>query len=362
MVSVVAQNHHFVYFESQNNKPFIIKHENKIYSSAQKNYINLSKLNNTNFQIKLDIENEKYLSFTINLNDNDGGFIVKQNANKDWVLFDILNFTTLLQDKFIQQQIVETKSALITEPSINIDTTKTIVPFIESVDSSKTNITLPSAFIPNSALIDTTITATVSTPIKSETESNDSLKLKKENIDLQLSKKIIDKIFSIEKIHHAEILTGIEQTYIEKNGILIDTITIFIPFKKTINNDTIKEIVQPKVEDIKMVSTNIDAIGLKENDCLRIATELEFTNFIKELQKTAIIKNKLNLAAAILGSKCFTASQIQRLSVMFMYDKAKLDFFKLAIKSVADIKNFHFLENEIKDVSIKQEFLDLLKP
>ncbi len=359
MVSVVAQNHHFVYFESQNNKPFIIKHENKIYSSAKKNYINLSKLNSTNIQLKLDIENQKDLSFTINLNDNDGGFIIKQNYNNDWILFDILSFTTLVQDKFIQQ-LVETKPALVTEPLKNIDTTKTIVPIVESVDSSKININPPPALIPIAILLDTT--SAVLAPIKSEIATIDSVSLKKENTDVNLIKRNIDSVTSIEKILDAETITGIEQIYIEKNGILIDTIRIFIPFKKIINTDTIKEIVQPKVEEKKMVSTNIDVIGLRENNCTQIATELDFTNFIIELQKTAVIKNKLNLAAVILNTKCYTTSQIQRLSVLFMYDKAKLDFFKLAIKSVADIKNFHYLENEIKDQSLKQEFLDLLKP
>ena len=136
LVSAGAQNHHFVYFESQNNKPFFIKYDNKIFTSTKKNYINISKLNSGDISIKVDIDNERDLNFTVPLNENDGGYILKQNADNDWVLFNILDFTTLVQDKFIEK-VVTTNQPIIIQPTTTIEATKTIEPTIEIIDSNK---------------------------------------------------------------------------------------------------------------------------------------------------------------------------------------------------------------------------------
>lgn len=394
LVSVEAQNHHFIYFESQNNKPFIIKYENKIYSTTKKNYVNLTKLNNGINQIKIDIENEKDLNFTIPINDNDAGFILKQDANNDWILFDILNFTNLLQDKFIQNIVVNKQTSII-EPTAIIETTKFIEPIIEKIDSTILIQTPKSNLIPTPILLDTLqkkedVNITKETNKKTQptdtitivnSSTNDTLialrpltsfennvantktELKKDSIIENVAiieEKVQTKL--VEKIHQVQLQTGIEQMYVDRNGGSIDTISIFIPIKNTVKTDTVKEVVRPIVEDKKMTSKNIDIAQLNEVNCTQIATEYDFNNFILKLQKSPVIKTKLSIASTVLKDKCYTTSQIQRLAVLFLYDKAKLEFFKIAISSVADIRNFHYLGNEIKDESMKQEFSELIKP
>lgn len=394
MVSVEAQNHHFIYFESQNNKPFIIKYENKIYSNTKKNYVNLTKLNNGINQIKIDIENEKDLNFTISINDNDAGYILKQDANNDWILFDILNFTNLLQDMFIQNIVVNKQTSII-EPTAIIETTKFIEPIIEKIDSTILIQTPKSNLIPTPILLDTLqkkedVNITKETNKKTQptdtitifnSSTNDTLialrlltsfennvantktELKKdsliENVAI-IEEKVQTKL--VEKILQVQLQTGIEQMYVDRNGGSIDTISIFIPIKNTVKADTVKEVVRPIVEEKKMISKNIDVAQLNEVNCAQIATEYDFNNFILKLQKSPVIKTKLSIASTVLKDKCYTTSQIQRLAVLFLYDKAKLEFFKIAISSIADIRNFHYLGNEIKDESMKQEFSELIKP
>ncbi len=380
-ISADAQNHHFIYFESQNNKPFFLKHENKVYSSSKKNYINLNQLNTGEVHIKVDIENERDLSFTISINDNDGGYILKQNANNDWVLFDFLNFSTLVQDKFIQP-IVTNNQAIIIEPTTTIEATKTIDPSLEFSDSTKQTINPQSILIPQPVLLDSikkteefvankidSSTIIITNPTKEIYSSLiDTAKtvtpiiITEKNIEPQIVQENTLQFTSIEKIHEAKMLTGIEQIYVTTNGNETDTISLFIPFKKTIKTDTVKEVIKPLIDEKKMVSQNIDHSHLKEVNCIETATDFDYNNFISELQKNPVIKNKLSIAANVLKKKCYSTSQLQKLSVMFMYDKAKLEFFKLGINSVSDIKNFHYLENEIKDDGMRQEFLDLLKP
>lgn len=394
MVSVEAQNHHFIYFESQNNKPFIIKYENKIYSNTKKNYVNLTKLNNGINQIKIDIENEKDLNFTISINDNDAGYILKQDANNDWILFDILNFTNLLQDMFIQNIVVNKQTSII-EPTAIIETTKFIEPIIEKIDSTILIQTPKSNLIPTPILLDTLqkkedVNITKETNKKTQptdtitifnSSTNDTLialrlltsfennvantktELKKdsliENVAI-IEEKVQTKL--VEKILQVQLQTGIEQMYVDRNGGSIDTISIFIPIKNTVKADTVKEVVRPIVEEKKMISKNIDVAQLNEVNCAQIATEYDFNNFLLKLQKSPVIKTKLSIASTVLKDKCYTTSQIQRLAVLFLYDKAKLEFFKIAISSIADIRNFHYLGNEIKDESMKQEFSELIKP
>ena len=111
-----------------------------------------------------------------------------------------------------------------------------------------------------------------------------------------------------------------------------------------------------------MESKNIDVLdtAISISLCPQQATELDYNIFITQLQKIAVIRNKLSLAEEILKTKCFTTSQIQRLSVLFLYDKAKLDFFKMAFQSTSDLRNFYYLENEFRDDDYKNEFRALI--
>lgn len=368
-----AQNHHFIYLESQNKKPFTVTYQNKIISSAKKNYVHLTQLDNGPISFKIDIEQAKDLSFTIYLDNNDAGFIIKQNANNDWVLFDILNFTTKEQDKL--QIDGSTNIPVVIVPTTTIDYKQTIEPLNQT--DSNTIITTPkSDSTPKAILLDTSLNVILTLPKSDTTQieivkaiqidslQNQHLLTTNETIKIDSSRenKTIPNETKIKIVKHAEMLTGIEQKYLIQEGSHIDTIDVFIPYKKVVKTDTVKAIIPPLVEEKKMESKNLDVVELKEVACRELASEIDFNKFIIELQRNPVIKNKLSIAQNILSKKCYSTSQIQRLAVMFMYDKAKLEFFKIAINSVSDIKNFHFLKNEIKDESMLQEFMDILKP
>ena len=354
-----AQNHHFIYLESQNKKPFIVSYNNQIFTSDKKNYVHLTKLDNGPIQFKIDIDQSKELRFTIDLDNNDAGYIIKQNANNDWVLFDLLNFTTKEQDKFQIEN--NTSIPVVIVPTTTIDYQQTIEPINQS-DSTHISTLPESTLTPKAILLDT-LQNKILSPTNLDSAKSVSEKNKDKNTEIKSDLTNQIQSFSIvERIKHSETLTGVEEKYVIQEGKKKDTVDVFIPFKKIVRADTVKTISQPLIEEKKMESENLDVVPLKEVACRELASELDFNKFILELQRNPVIKNKLSIAQNILSKKCYTTSQIQRLAVMFMYDKAKLDFFKIALNAVADIKNFHFLQNEIKDESMQQEFLDLLKP
>ena len=313
-----AQVHHFVYIESQTKKPFVVHYDNKPFQSDNNNYIILNKLNSGIVNITVDVDSEKNIPFTIPIENNDAGYTLKQNTNNEWVLFDILNFATLTQAKENVQI-----TAVVEKPVVKIEPEKII---------------------------------TENNPSLINKNSNNLVKV--ENIDSQ--KTIVEPLVAakIERIYHQENSNGIEQIYLDAK----DTISILIPKKEIIRTDTIKEIFQPLIEEKKMESKNIDVLdtAISISLCPQQATELDYNIFINQLQKIAVIKNKLSLAEEILKTKCFTTSQIQRLSVLFLYDKAKLDFFKMAFQSTSDLRNFHYLENELKDDDYKNQFRALI--
>lgn len=321
-----AQQSHFVFIESLNKQPFTIKFENKEFFSGTKNYITLSKLNNGLKTIIINMKNESESKFSIPVENNDLGYSLKQNSNNDWVLFDILSFKTLEQGNLNNEIIAKVEGQkIIVEQPLVIEEQKKETPQLQKIETA--------SVLPESQ----------HKPVQ---EAVIEVKIEIQN--------------SISKISDAKNLTGVYQKYVHVTQNSIDTIDVFIPFKEIIKKDTIIEVFRPLIEEKKMESQNIDVIPIATNNCSDVATESDVTEFIHMLQKSPVIKNKMGIAASFLKTKCFSTNQIKRLSVLFMYDKAKLDFFKLAQQSISDPENYQYLEYELRDDMYQKEFRNFI--
>ncbi len=324
-----TQTHHFIYIENLAKKPFSIKLDNKVFESDGKNFVNIPKLENGTYNLSISTDGSKDNKFTIDIDGSDLGFTLKQNNDGDLVLFDINRFTTIEQIQKIESQkpivkqepvvkqadIEAPKTAIKTQP-INLD--------IEPVKENK---------------VDTATAKLVA--IKSTTEKKISKLYEKENKD------------------------GLNQIYVDATSGKADTISIFIPYTKTIAAvDTIKQAKAEPVVEYKMESKNIDATTLVilVNSCPNKASESDVANFSSQIQATLTLKNKLKLANTVLKEKCFTVNQVKRLGVLFLNESGKFNFYKLAQTAVSDTKNFASLEKELIDVKLKEEFKALSNP
>jgi hypothetical protein len=66
---------------------------------------------------------------------------------------------------------------------------------------------------------------------------------------------------------------------------------------------------------------------------------------------TAAETDEDKIAAAKKGfkSKCFTTEQVKNLSLLFLNDQGKYNFFDASYNHVSDIGNFKTLQSELKD-------------
>lgn len=300
--NAMAQTHHFIFIESLNKQAFTVKVNDKFYESLNKFFVTIPKLENGTYTLLISAKSSMDNKFTVVVDKEDVGFSLKQNAEGDWVLFDINKFTTLLQDG---KQLVK-KEEPKEEPVIKPDTAA-----IKKPDTLKT--------------------------IAEEVKAGDIKQ-------------------GVKKIYQKKHTDGIDQVYIinEKTG--TDTVSIYISNQPAKFAETPKQ-AEPQLPPAqKMESKNLDIAPAANNNCTNVATETDIANFSSKLQSSGVLKTKLKIANAAFKEKCFTVNQLKRLSVLFINDNGKLNFFKLAQKFISDSNNFAQLENELNDDAIKDEF------
>lgn len=98
MNNTQAQTHHFIFIESLGKQTFTVKVNDKTYESLNKFFVTIPKLENGTYTLLISTKSSTDNKFTVVIDKEDVGFSLKQNAEGDWVLFDINKFTTLLQD------------------------------------------------------------------------------------------------------------------------------------------------------------------------------------------------------------------------------------------------------------------------
>jgi galactitol-specific phosphotransferase system IIB component len=324
-----TQTHHFVYIENLAKKPFNIKLDNKVFESDGKNFITIPKLENGTYNLSISTDGSKDNKFSIDVDGSDLGFTLKQNSDGYLVLFDMNRFTTTEQIKKKEPQ----------KPIVKQE------PVVKQAD-----IEAPKSI----AKIQ---------PINTIIEAAKENKIDSAPIKLVATKPIIEK--KITKLYEKENKDGLNQIYIDATSGKADTISILIPYAKTIFAvDTIKQAKAEPVVEQTMESKNIDAVApvILVNNCPSKASESDVANFSSQIQATLTLKNKLKLANTVLKEKCFTVNQVKRLGVLFLNESGKFNFYKLAQTAVSDSKNFALLEKELLDVKLKEEFKALSNP
>ncbi len=102
-----AQDQHFIYLQTENNQPFYVRMNGKVFSSTSGGYVILSKLTNGNYQLFTGFPKNEYpeQEFQVTIDGNDEGFLLKKLEN-GWSLFNIetLALTEGVNTKPVQQE------------------------------------------------------------------------------------------------------------------------------------------------------------------------------------------------------------------------------------------------------------------
>ncbi|MBI1343800.1 MAG: hypothetical protein GC171_12780 [Terrimonas sp.] len=85
-----GQRNYFIYLQTDNQQPFYVKMDEKIYSSAISGYLVLANLGDSTHQFSIGFPGrESLVSFYVTMNHKDHGYLIKDFGEKGWGLFDL---------------------------------------------------------------------------------------------------------------------------------------------------------------------------------------------------------------------------------------------------------------------------------
>jgi hypothetical protein len=91
VATAFSQKVYFVYLQTDNEQPFYVRINEKVYSSTASGYLILSKLKDSTYNFKVGFPQEKWpvQSFKVNMGGKDKGFQLKNFPEKGWGLIDL---------------------------------------------------------------------------------------------------------------------------------------------------------------------------------------------------------------------------------------------------------------------------------
>jgi len=407
-----AQKVYFIYIQSESDQPFFVKMDEKLYSSTSSGYLLLSKLRDTVYNFSVGFPQNKWPEhkFSVVVNRKDHGYLLKNFGEKGWGLYnlqtlaiqmgtvstsktnpgatdskDVSEFTQILSkaagDPSLKEKPVKPseEKKIVSEP---------VVAKKEITDTSKIELvtTKPAEKSPKEPAI---------TEEKKVTEPADVAK----GDDIVVEKKtepdvkIADyssaggtsyKPSIVKKWSESSTTEGFGLVYIDEDAAgQKDTIRLVIPNQKNVEISVAKKDEEKKEEkkfvDIidtvtkeEVIVTNVKPVveekviekvpaSVSTIKCETKAEDQDFFQLRKQMAAGENDEDMIAMAKKAFKQKCFTTVQIKNLSVLFLTDQGKYNFFDTAYGYVLDPANFPSLQAEIKDDYYSNRFRAMLR-
>lgn len=117
--TVVAQEQHFIYLQSENSQPFYVKLKDKVYSSTAAGYVILPKLDQGDYELNIGFPKNQFPEeqFHISIADDNQGYLLK-NLNNNWSLFNMQTMALISGVSSAQQtpQVAEAAATYQSDP------------------------------------------------------------------------------------------------------------------------------------------------------------------------------------------------------------------------------------------------------
>jgi hypothetical protein len=147
---------------------------------------------------------------------------------------------------------------------------------------------------------------------------------------------------------------GVDLIYIDQsNSAKPDTITIFIAA-----NIAETETANPSSSASPIIPVNSKQI---QENCKYVANNEDFFKLRLDMAAANTEEKMLVTAEKSFAAKCFLTGQLKNLSVLFLSEENRLQFFQLAQYHVADSENFSSLQSQFANQSTRAKFNTLLK-
>jgi hypothetical protein len=347
----IAQKYLFVYLQTDNKQPFYVKMKDKVLSSSQSGYLVVPKLTAGELNMKIGFPKEKWpqQSFNIIISDNDAGYLLKNFDEKGWGLYNLQTMEIVMNGA--------------PASSKNKTTTENDDAFAATLSTAtNTDVVVKKVPIP---------TPKTETIIKTE--------------PVKIEKAVVKN--TIEKYKTINDKEGKSITYLVKVDNEIDTVNVFIPSETAPEKSTVRKvekIAPAKVDadkkekflDIELQNPNVttgeksNEIAKRENvtavetenkkttdkpsvsfnsDCRAFASDDDFFKTRKKMVAEDNDEAMVEAARKLFKVKCYSVEQIKNLSLLFLNDNSKYNFFDAVYPHTSDTQNFVNLQSLLKD-------------
>jgi len=353
---------------------FTVNANDHSYKSSSIGYVIIPKLTNNTYNLTVNMDEAPgtSLTFQCKVNNNDLGFLLKNDADKGWTLMNLQTMDLIHASN--GSPIVETKKNAFGEMLSDV------------VDDSTLN---------------NPVNSPVSPAVNANTQIMDSNTLEvKSNTTVASILQPIDSVSignnKITKIESVSDQNGMHYTFLDFDGIKTDTIHVTIP--ASVKTDTVveskNEVTEQPVEDNNNVipdSTNHAAnteisgnpfykenggdkvneeqppvsVGentkLLRNECANQFPDEDMDRLRKKMISQSTDDKMIAAALKYIGNRCITTAQVKSLSGLFLNDESRYNLFSQLYANVLDYENYSQLSNLLLDTNYKNRFSALIQ-
>lgn len=385
--TVFAQKRFFIYIQAENQQQFYTVINNKTYGSTVSGYLVIPGLRPGKqfFSIGFIKEKSPQQKFICNIRSKDLGFLLKSFGEKGWGLFNLQDFSIIMAnpEDWDIAKAENDKLPVKEEPEAHI------VPAVYNEDSpvviktmqvlhegepqqndsakkeaakpadGKSPVNKPETAIGKQLAAEGVYAAITSAVADSSTFWQDKQQKNKfkenkpsigqEKIEttsvLNEKKEFANKYYAtasatsfktpIIKSFEQGNSAGVDLVYIDNTmATSADTVRIFIPYG-----------FQPKVRNV-----------LYNSGCVQLATEYDYNKLRRSMAEQTADNKMIDAAKKAFKARCFTTDQIKNLSLLFISDAGRYNFYSAAYSAAYDLVNYSSLEQNLHSEVYKQKF------
>lgn len=418
-----AQQNYFIYLQTDNRQPFYVKIDKELYSSSSSGYAIIPKLQKGTYLLNIGFPKKEWPEQKININvTDDAGYALKNFNDKGWGLFNLQSLAVSManNEAATETTITEandfagTLATVVNTPSLNekkIPVKKAVpeTPVVKEVPKENAKAEIPAeeknyevvtmeptkpivetkannneiimiskaadaegialVYVSNSGMVKDTVQVFIADAAPARKTEIVNIKsvttpVKEERKKVSSEEPAVTKTKAATPVNNTEDKRFLNMELPNPNASEAER---NVPVKKeneivVTKKEKEKEIAAPENE--KTVVTQMATEGNKltfNSDCKAIASE---DDFLKTRKKMAAENNADAMIAAAkkrFKSACYSTMQIKNLSVLFLNDESRYNFFDAAYPFVHDTQNFSDLSAALADEYYISRFKAMLR-
>lgn len=406
---VSAQEKHFIFIQSDNNLPFFVQQNGKLFSSSATGYLIIPKLIAGQYNATIGFAQNAFpeQNFQYTIENKDLGYNLKNFGEKGWGLFNLQTYEVTMGTPSKTEDLakaIQTQSTIATdgEPIITFDK-KPKEPIEKPVSKPQAALTDNAVKLPlkidgvykieiadKTTLKSSTMDTIMPLPKLPEWVENaakmpiivpqvltinisDKTNIKTGQITALTEKpRTADAIPEIKKVSEVKNEEGLALSYIDEKTKPFDTIQLVIPTspvepeKVVIETSEVRKPVEENIIIDKEPAIPADTVqsnkpAFSNIICVDVASADDFYKLRKKMLGQMSDEKMISEAKKVFDSKCFTTAQLKALSVLFMSDEGRYRFLDASYNYATDPENFYFLQSVFIDPYYLKRFNAMLR-